>query len=188
MSAKQKYPAEAALAVARELCRHLKPITARLICAGSLRRRKPEVGDVELLYIPQRGHVDDGTLWGSEGGNLVNAKLDDLIRSGVIAKRENTNGGTSWGKLNKLAVHVASGIPVDFFEATEINWYNYLVCRTGPAESNTRIASAAIARGCKWHPYNSGFTDATGSMQRMDSEAAVFQFAGLPYREPWDRH
>ena len=37
----------------------------------------------------------------------------------------------------------ASGIPVDFFATTEEAWFNYLVCRTGPAELNTRIASAA---------------------------------------------
>lgn len=46
-----------------------------------------------------------------------------------------------WGEKNKLAVHVRTGIPVDFFAATEANWWNYLVCRTGGEQNNIAIAS-----------------------------------------------
>jgi hypothetical protein len=38
----------------------------------------------------------------------------------------------------KASLRIANrtGIPVDLFAATEDNWWNYLVCRTGPADSN----------------------------------------------------
>jgi len=56
MSAKVKYPRMAALSVAKELCDLLKPVTQRLIVAGSLRRRKEQVGDVEIVFIPKWEH------------------------------------------------------------------------------------------------------------------------------------
>ena len=50
---KTKYPRAEALNVAKQMCVSLADITDRLIVAGSLRRRKAEVGDVEILYIPK---------------------------------------------------------------------------------------------------------------------------------------
>lgn len=187
MSAKVKYPRADALNVAKELCDLLKPLTERLIVAGSLRRRKSEVGDVEILFIPQMVTLPDG-FFNKKQVSRVDSMLDVLQRSpAIITQRRNVNGSVMWGDKNKLAVHVASGIPVDFFAATEDNWFNYLVCRTGGAENNTLIASAAQAKGWKWNPYGAGFTDAAGQLVRVSSERDVFDLVGLPYREPWER-
>ncbi len=186
MSGKVKYPRSAALAVAKEVCDRFRPITARLIVAGSLRRRKPEVGDVEILYIPKVAQEREG-LFDMIAVNLVDRDLDRMLREGVIEKRENVRGSEMWGPKNKLARHRASGIPVDFFSATEENWWNYLVCRTGPAESNTLIASVAKAKGWRWDPYSVGFIDHEGCWRRSESEEHVFQMLGLPYLPPWDR-
>jgi DNA polymerase/3'-5' exonuclease PolX len=183
---KTKFPAAAAKAVAAELTHYLLPVTERLICAGSLRRRKAEVGDVEFLFIPKFGHISDGTLFGDEG-SLVDEQLQTLQDMGILAKRTTVNGTTTYGPKNKLMVHCSSGIPVDLFTATAENWWNYIVCRTGPSENNIRIADAAKRLGCKWHPYGPGFTDEHGRIIPMDSEAAVFEFVGLPYLEPWHR-
>jgi len=183
---KVKYPRAAALAVAKELCDALKMHTERLIVAGSLRRRKLEVGDVEILYIPQFRTVKDG-LFDTKQIDLANHELENLIACSVIRARKNINGSTMWGAKNKLAVHVASGIPVDFFAATAENWFNYLVCRTGGAENNMAIASAAQAKGWKWNPYGPGFTRNDGCTEVATSEPDVFRMTGLPYQEPWER-
>lgn len=185
---KPKFPRAAALAVARELVAPLRAITEpnRLICAGSLRRRKDRVGDVELLYIPRLVSEPDG-LFDTRQVSLVDHLLDELVRAGVLAKRLNTLGSEIWGEKNKLAVHVASGIPVDFFAASEANWFNYLVCRTGSAENNVRIASAAKAKGWQWNPYGAGFTDQSGTVVPVRSEREVFDLVGLDYLEPWER-
>ena len=183
---KQRFDRAAALPVARELCQALEPVTARLIVAGSLRRRKPTVADVEILFIPrfERRRVD---LLHSQDFDLAGERIDELLGGGILAMRPNIAGGTSWGGKNKLAVHVASGIPVDLFTASEANWWNYLVCRTGPKESNVAIAKAAEAKGWKWNPYGAGFSGPMGAKHPVTSEADVFEFAGLPYREPWER-
>ncbi len=187
MSEKVRYPRAAALAVVRELLPLLTPCCERIVVAGSLRRGRADVGDVELLFIP-RFEERQLDLVTRAPVNLAEEVIAGLLESGLLAKREGEGGHTGWGPKNKLAVHVRSGIPVDLFTATEENWYNYLVCRTGPAESNRRIAEKAKSEGWTWNPYKRGFTDNTsGNVRPIHSEREVFEFLGLPYAEPRDR-
>ncbi len=106
MSEKQRFPRAAALEVARDLVRHLEPVTTKLIVAGSLRRRKMDVGDVEIVYIPRTVErpIDLVT---TAPVDLAAECLERLIDQGLLAKRKNTKGSTMWGQMNKLAVHVA---------------------------------------------------------------------------------
>lgn len=180
-----KFPRSLAVQVARELTSWLTPYCERLIFAGSLRRLKAEVGDIEVLYIPKLSTEPDG-LFDTKQVNLVDRCLDDLIANGLLQKRKNVNGHETWGAKNKLAVH-SSGIGIDFFEANAANWFNYLVCRTGSALTNTRIAAAALTKGWKWHPTRDGFSDEYGKLVRVESEQDVFRLVGLPYLEPCRR-
>ena len=183
---KKRWPRADALAVAKELCVALKPACAQMIVAGSLRRRKPDVGDVEILFVP-RMEVRPVDMFESKPFSLADEVIEWLLATGRLAKRPSTLGVFAWGAKNKLALHV-SGMPVDLFTATPENWWNYVVCRTGPAESNTRIATLAQQRGYKWNPYGQGFTRLSdGEIIPMGSEAEVFAFVGLEYREPVDR-
>ncbi len=197
MSDKVRYPRAAAIAVAKELCDRLKPHTERIMVCGSLRRRKESVGDVEIVYIPKTSpalQLAQSALFEIAGlspqtalVNLANEALIRLLSALTIQPRKNVNGSIMWGDKNKLAVHMASGIPIDFFSATESNWFNYIVCRTGGAENNVAIASAAQAKRWKWHPYRDGFTDQEGNIVKVESEQDVFRLVGLAYKEPWER-
>lgn len=185
---KIKFERAVAIEVARELCRELEPVCERLIVAGSLRRRKAMVGDVEILFIPKFITVPKD-MFETEERSAADLKIEALVNQGVLARRRNVNGSEMWGDKNKLAVHVASGMPVDLFRATTENWFNYLVCRTGPAESNTRICMAAQDRGWKWNPYGAGFSQGgplagPAKEHAVTSEREVFEFLGLPYLEP----
>ncbi len=183
---KKKYDRAKAIKAAKEIVDWLMPQTERLILAGSLRRRKFKVGDIEILYIPTfRDERLDLLTTGPV--NQTDKMLQTLIDAKIIAKRQNVNGSEVWGEKNKLAVHVASGIPVDFFATTIESWYNYLVCRTGGARNNTLIAEAYQRQGKKWNPYGPGFTIRAGHQVRNASEAAVYENAGLRYLQPWER-
>lgn len=206
---KPKYPRAAAIAGAREICLALTPYCepGRLIVAGSLRRRKQWVGDVEILYISKLEVIPEvrqsdllaplppirykpmadckinqlaGYMWDEQTHSVCRGPM-------LITQRKNTQGSITWGAQNKYARHIASNIPIDFFRTEEASWFNYLVCRTGSAESNKRIATAARARGMKWNPYGPGFTDADGNKVAATSEQDVFRLAGLNYQDPWDR-
>lgn len=185
---KRKWPREDALEVARELCAKLKPVCERLIVAGSLRRRKEEVGDVEIVFIPKM--VEGGQdLFEKRMVSAADAVIEGMLEDGTLLKRVSEAGHAAWGAQNKLGVH-RSGMPVDLFRTTEGAWWNYVVCRTGPADSNKRIAVAAQRVGYQWNPYGAGFSSlsADGKVPVMGSEREVFEFVGLPYKEPWERY
>jgi len=187
---KKRYPRAEALAVAEELTAALAPVCSRIAVAGSLRRGKPTVGDVELLFVPrfeERPHE----LWKPLQFNLAEEEIGNLLARGTLAKRPSIKGTFAWGAKNKLALH-RNGIPVDLFTATAANWWNYLVCRTGPAESNMLIAMEAQKRGWKWNPYDAGFSRGgplAGEREEhaVTSEEDVFAFVGLPYHPPEER-
>src|ERR1700741_385168 len=106
MSSSTKHPRAKALAVAREITAVFQPLAEkdRFVFAGSLRRMKPEVGDIELVYIPRvemRSDPDD-LLDNRIPTNLFNEKLDEWLKLGVVSKRVGPRGGTSWGPANKL--------------------------------------------------------------------------------------
>ena len=192
MSSKIKHPRAQALAVARELTSALQPLCepGRFIFAGSLRRLKADVGDIEMVYVPRVvAKPDPGDLLGNPvATNLFDEQLAAWLRAGVITRRVGEKGGTAWGPANKLAVWTATGIGLDFFAANRRNFWTLLVCRTGSLESNTRICMAANDRGLTWDPY-AGFRDRLTKELLFvpESERAVFEHVRLPYLKPEER-
>lgn len=191
--AKPKFPRSLALQAAKEICDALKPVCERLTVAGSLRRRKPFVGDVEILFVPRLerlpdlGQTDFLAAPEPKFKNLAEQVIEQLVTRAVIIQRKNKDGHIAWGAKNKLALHTTTDVPVDLFTATAENWWNYLVCRTGGAQNNIRIASAAQKKDWQWNPYSAGFTDQEGNPVPVTSEQDVFRLVGLPYLEPHER-
>ncbi|MDY6916856.1 MAG: hypothetical protein SVP26_02760 [Chloroflexota bacterium] len=166
---------EEAIRVYRELEAELAPVCERISVAGSVRRRRPEVKDVEILVIPKDSPID-----------LLTAKLYDMVAAGILRLRKDRRGRTSFGPQNKLLVHVASGIGVDIFTTDAARWAVALVVRTGSKETNISIARAAKDRGMRFLAYGDGF-DTDGGHIVCYSEEQVFRAVGLPYRQPWER-
>ena len=185
MTDKKKFPRDLAARVLADIMPEFQPACERVIIAGSFRRLKEEIGDLEIVYIPKRGSIPHRTeLFGTEQVDFAALKIESMLHSGKLVKRVNAKGGFTYGEKNKLMVHTATGLPVDFFSTCEANWHNYLVCRTGPAELNVMICEAAIREGGRWNPYGPGFTRKDGSLVPVRSEKEVFDFTGLPYAEP----
>lgn len=184
-----KFPRDKALEIACEVydALVLENACKQITIAGSLRRGKPMVSDVELLYIPNMGwQRDPKDLFATLHANLADNAILNLENSGVLERRLNSRGSEVFGVKNKLMRHVKTGIPVDLFSTSEECWFNYLVCRTGPAESNIRIATEARKMGWTWHPYGSGFSRGDKKAV-MKSEEEVFNFVRLPYFPPEQR-
>lgn len=188
---KPKFPRALALEVVRELLPWLQPCCTELRVAGSLRRERAMVGDVEFVFVPVLAPgVAVDLLLPPPLVAQTDARFEDLLARGVIEKRQNVNGSGMWGAKNKLARHRATGVPIDFFATTEAAFWNYLVCRTGGARTNVEICNAAIAKGWKWTPYDEGFSRPSGlgrEVHAVRSEREVFEFVGLPYLEPRER-
>jgi len=185
MTDKPRFPRAVGELVAAELIAALGPACDRIIAAGSLRRGKPDIGDVEIVYVSRRDLQPDlDDIFASPRlVNLAEIRIAWLERDGVLDRRLNARGSETFTPKNKLMRHRATGLPVDLFATDAECWFNYLVCRTGPGESNIRIAAAAQRMGWQWNPYGAGFSRA-GEVREMASERDVFAFVGLPYAEP----
>lgn len=186
MSDKKRFPHAAALAVATELQAMISPACHRVAIAGSLRRGKPEVGDIELLFIPRMSQRPDG-LFDTRIVDVCAEVCEKLLDDGILAKRPNVNGHFTWGEKNKLAIHVASGIPVDFFGTAEANWFVSLVIRTGSKDTNLRLTTGANRKGATLMAYGSGVKWSDGTITAATSEEHVFEMCGVPYLSPEKR-
>lgn len=172
-----------AIAAAYELKNALAPFCHRIEIAGSLRRGKPEVGDIELVFIPK---MDDRQIdfFTVAPVDTAGEKIESLLAAGELTKRPNVNGDFTWGERNKLATHVTSGIPVDFFSTTKDNWWVTLVIRTGSKETNLALTMGAQSKNARLNAYGCGVTWSDGTMTQAASEQHVFELCGVPYKEP----
>lgn len=189
---KTRFDAAVAREVARELLPALKPACEKIEIAGSMRRGSPAVGDLEIVYIPRAAETAED-LFAKTTRPAPDLIFDRWIAEGRIERRLSKTGSPAWGEKNKLATHCQTGLPIDLFATTAEAWFNYLVCRTGPAELNTLIASRAKEKGWTWNPYGAGFSRGgplAGASESVavKSEAEVFEFVGLKYCPPEQRN
>lgn len=183
---KTKFLHAAALAVAEELQAMLAPACHRIAMAGSLRRQKLEVGDIELLFVPRLSERPEG-LFDTKIVDVCSEVVEGLLTKGILAKRPNVNGAFTWGERNKLAIHVPSGIPVDLFGTSVENWWVSLVIRTGSKETNLALTTGANKQGASLMAYGCGVKWSDDSVTPATSEQHVFEMCGVPYKEPRER-
>jgi len=180
----KKYPYREAIVVANELVELLTPYCEWIIIAGSLRRLKPGVGDVEILYIPKI-KVVPADMFSTTNVDLAAKHLDVLIEKNILQKWKNRKGFICWGTKNKFAIHVATGIPVNLFATTASNMWVALAIRTGSKNMVLDLTTGANRLNRTLHAYGEGITDrATGETIRANSEQHVFELCGVTCREP----
>ncbi len=164
---------EKAKVIAEKLKSLLAPVCEKIEVAGSIRRQKPEVGDIELLCIPK--YV--------AGVDQLDREIGALMIQGILGFRLNKRGSRIYGPKNKLLRHLGSGIGVDVFSSTEANWGMALFVRTGPKEWNIRAMSRFRKLGMRGHAYG-GISRSDGSELNCLDEETVFRYLGWPYVAP----
>ncbi len=151
---------EKAQAIAKEVIERLSPYCKRIVVAGSVRRQKPNVRDIDILLVP----FDPWNLTHEIMG------LGQSIVYGDKLKRINYNG-----------------TQIDIYYASEKTFATLLLIRTGSVQNNIRLASLAKKRG--WHLAASGdgLFDEKGERIAGDSEESIYAALGLPYQRPEER-
>ena len=181
MPSETRYPHAEALAVAQELLAVLAPACTRIEIAGSIRRRRPDCGDIELLAIPK---PTDDLFYVDELDRAVKGLLG--ASPPILAMRPSVKGVTTYGPKNKLLIHLPSGIPLDLFSTTMEYYGMSLVVRTGSAQFNIRMMARFKQLRMQGHAYG-GITSAGGQEIECRDEETVFRNLGWEYLEPWDR-
>ena len=189
---KEKVALAKAEQIAKEVLCLLNNHCQRVEIAGSIRRKKAEVGDIEILAIPKFKRVTpEGELLlinGEVEENITERRIQELLDKRILAPRLKINGTKTMGPRVKLMTHTTSGIAVDIFLCDESGWVNNLVSRTGGKNTNIAIASRAKARGWNWLPFGTGFQNQrTGEIHQPETEEDVMAFVGLPPMKPEER-
>lgn len=158
--AKGKIALERAQKVADAVVKHLSPYCQRIEIAGSIRRRKPLVNDLDLVLIPKDP-------WNLHGELM---KLGQLKVSG-----------------NKITRIIVGSVQVDIYIADEATWATLLLIRTGSKQNNIRLCSRAKDMG--WHLAASGDGLFNEDGQRIagDTEISIYNALGLRYQRPEER-
>lgn len=171
----------------------LAPSCSRIELGGSLRRRRKDVADIEIVCVPTIAHSTD--LLGDRltDVNQLELTLADLLLDPTydLALRLDEQGHTHYGPASKRLVY--NGLPVDLFAVLPPKqWGPTMVLRTGPAAFNQQLVTQTTKGG--WCPPSIYWLD--GSLRRVGTateggglidtpeEADVFKALDLPYLRP----
>jgi len=154
---------EKAKEIAVKVVELLHPHCGRLTVAGSIRRRRPEVNDIDIVLIPSdRARLDYVLMSLSKDGMM---KMSGKKRARVTMEK----------------------IDLDVYYATEETWATLLLIRTGSKQSNIRLASMAKERGWRLAASGDGLFDENDQRIAGDTERSIFEALALPFLEPWER-
>jgi DNA polymerase/3'-5' exonuclease PolX len=153
-----------ALQIAERVKAELAPHCFRIEIAGSIRRKKPEVKDIEIVIRPKpyehRGMFADGI-------------------APIVNQWQKVKGELPCKYTQRI---LPEGIKLDLFFASEENWGLIYAIRTGSADYSHRVlASTWVAKG---------FHSVDGMLMRgmhkypIYEEADLFKLLEIPYCEP----
>lgn len=158
--------AEASI-LADRVIQDLSPHCLRISIAGSVRRKRPECRDIEVVAIPKPYQVG-------------------LFESGiatVVNQWPKVKGELPCKYTQRM---LPEGIKLDLFFATSLNWGLILAIRTGSAEYSHKV----LARG--WS--NLGYHGEGGMLIGPDGEEVIiaeeqdlFNLLGIDYCPPEQR-
>lgn len=171
--------------VAMAIVERLAPFCTRIEIAGSIRRKKPEVGDIEIVCIPKSGTEPD--LFADPSLATI-TRSQDWIRAayliGTLAK-----GSPMDGRYIQFLVDTRdhARIQLDLFLATPANWGLIFALRTGNADYSHHVLAAGWVRH-GYHSKNGNLIDHNGRTVPIREEEELFRLIGRPFVEPQFRN
>jgi len=156
-----------ALPIAEKVKAMLAPHCERIEIAGSIRRKKPYVKDIEIVAIPKPYETG-------------------LFESGVAAvinQWQKVKGELPCKYTQRI---LPEGIKLDLFFAVPENWGLIYAIRTGSAEYSHKV----LARGWKAKGYTSvnGMLTQRSKTYPVFEEKDLFDRLGIPEVEPEKRN
>ncbi len=189
-----RLPLERAEPLARELVDRITPACQRIEVAGSIRRRAPDVGDIEIVAIPrvERRQRTLEDLFGTVEEHEVNCLdelCDQMLAAHELEQRLSEEGRKTWGSGAKYALY--RDFALDIFTATPETWGVIFTLRTGPARFSHRLVTPKAYQGLC--PSDLQFKEgrvvrrADGTPLETPEEEDVFRVLGYQYVPPQKR-
>lgn len=168
--------------IAQAILKDLQPFCKRGMIAGSIRREKPVVKDIEIVVIPRDY---DGVF--------------EAIRKHGRFIKPGTSEIIDWPPkvgAKYLRALIDDEIKLDLFLASEANWGGILMLRTGSASDDAGNAYAGFGPGMlsRWKKISGGghfeggqFRHPDGTLYPLREEQDVFDLLRVEWVEPRER-
>jgi DNA polymerase/3'-5' exonuclease PolX len=166
--------------LAHQIAAALTPFCDQIEVAGSIRRRRPLVGDIDLVVLPKPGQLEAL----KERCKRNTKVLTDGDQNLIVELK------TTGDEPVQLDIFIAKPEVREMFETTPTNFGSLLLCRTGSVAHNIYLVQHAKALGLVWNPYHGVFgPDGTGrsKLRASATEAEIFSALKLPFVKPEDR-
>lgn len=172
---------------AQRLVADLRPHCTRIEVAGSIRRHKPWVHDIEIVMTPRTELVSEevvpADMFTPAKTRMVPVRCrgyEDVVR----AYAHTVVRGRDIATAKYTQIVCAEDIKVDLFTAVPENWGYILAIRTGSAEYSKALASRWVALGYKG---DGGMLTRAGQVVPVREEHDLFELIGLKWIPPTDR-
>jgi DNA polymerase/3'-5' exonuclease PolX len=194
-----RLPLVTASRLADEVAELLRPYCERLEIAGSIRREREDIGDIDIVCIPRFrtevptaaptdlfGELVDPKAAEPVQISLLDERCAELLELGMFALFFDTNGRKSWGSDLKKGYY--KGLRLDICSATAETWAYWYTIRTGPWEFSKRLVTERRHGG--FCPQNLHFKG--GRLRQRDNEEpldtpdeeSLFAALGIAYLLP----
>lgn len=169
--------------IAGSILDYLAPYCEQIAIAGSVRRRKPDVGDIEIVVEPKMNNAQIGMFTGVDFPDEPAPKVSALTREFVATLGVIKKDGERYKQIT-----MPEGINLDLFVVLPpAQWGVIFTIRTGPADfshwlvtpkrqggalpANLRVKDGALWNGDELipTPYETDFFDAIG-LEWIDPE------------------
>lgn len=174
MSEGTGHPLEEAIPIAEDFVKRLG-FAKRVEIAGSIRRRRRIVSDIEIVLEPSEILVD---MFGAEKKPDV-----ELVQHCCRTWGQPSKCG---GKFIQVPDALGTGFTVDVFLVTPpAQFGSILAIRTGPAGLSQHCVTMMRGKGYR---HVAGHVETQGGeLMPTPSEGHFFSFAGVEFVEPWER-
>ncbi len=157
---------------AEQILTCIGPLVSRAAVVGSVRRRRPQVRDIDLVVIPKQlqvgvFNVDPDSSWNSIYNRLISRLKMKKIKKGP--------------ELMTLGFPNVD-LTVDIYRARPETWGVLLLIRTGSIDHNIKLCSRAKRRGMMLSAKRGLIKD--GNVVANKEEQDIFQALDMRYIPP----
>ena len=158
---------------ARKIESELLPLCNKIEVAGSVRRERAEVNDIDLVLIPRNG---------------LAPILERMTRNCVQESGRGLDSRNLRFRMKngfQIDLFIAHGDITDLAGTTPTNWGAVYLLRTGSKYHNMQLCDLAISKGMKFAPYRGVMNGDT--IVASATEEEIYDVLGLAWRAPTER-